>query len=117
MNVLPIRHALFFRIDHAIEPFQEARRGVNRVQVHVEVPAERILHLLPLAFAQQAVVHKDAVELIADGAVNERSRDRRVDAPGEAENDVVVAYRSRMAAVFSSMNDAGVQSPWQPHIS
>ena len=47
--------------------------------------------LLGLARPQQAVVDEDAGELVADGAVHQRRRDRAIDAAGEAADDAPVA--------------------------
>ena len=49
------------------------------------------LHLLALALAQQPVVDEHARELVADGAVHERGRDRGVDTARQTAEHVVVA--------------------------
>ena len=49
----------------------------------VEVPGERLDHLLGLVLAQQAVVDEDARELVADRLVHEQRGDGRVDAARE----------------------------------
>ncbi len=48
-------------------------------------------HLFALAFAEQAVVDEDALELVADGLVQQRRRHRRIDAAAEAEQHAVLA--------------------------
>ncbi len=53
---------------------------------------KRVHHLLRFVQAQQAVIDEDACELIADRAVHERGRDRRVDAARQAENDFLATY-------------------------
>ncbi len=52
-----------------------------------EVP----LDLLGLAGAQQAVIDEDAGELVADRALHERGRDRRVDAAGQPADHLLAA--------------------------
>ena len=47
--------------------------------------------LLALVLAHQAVVDEDARELVADRAVHEQRGDRRVDAAGQAADDLAVA--------------------------
>ena len=71
---------------------QEALRGVDVDQVHLQVAAEGVEDALRLLAAQQAVVDEDAGQLVADGAVDERRRDRRVDAAGEGADDAAVAH-------------------------
>ncbi len=53
----------------------------------LHVLSEGVHDLRRLVQAQQAVVDEHAGELVADGAVDQRRRDRRVDAAREAEND------------------------------
>ena len=70
---------------------QEPVGGVDVAQRHLEVVVERLDHLLGLVLAQQAVVDEHAGELVADGAVHEQRRHRRVDAARERADDLVVA--------------------------
>ena len=53
---------------------------------------EHLLHLLRLAVAEESVVDEDAVEARADRLVKEHRRDGRIDAAGESEHNLVVAY-------------------------
>ena len=48
-------------------------------------------YALRLFLAQKAVVHEDARELVADGAVDKGGRDRRVDTTGQCADDVTCA--------------------------
>ena len=67
-----------------------AEEAVARLHVHEvdgELPTERLLHLLGLVKPQQPVVDEHARELVADGLVDERGRDRGVDAAGEPADD------------------------------
>ena len=83
--------ALALGIGHALERLEKARAGVDGVQLQLEVAPENVLHLLALAFAEQAVVDKDALELVADRLVQQRRRDRRIDAAAEAEQHAIRA--------------------------
>src|SRR6266513_1020402 len=68
--------ALFLRIGDAAQRGEEPRRGVDVHQLHVPVLGKGPLHLRRLVQAQQAVVDEHASELPADGAVDQRRRDR-----------------------------------------
>ncbi|MPM59468.1 hypothetical protein SDC9_106310 [bioreactor metagenome] len=78
--------ALGFGIAHAGELVEEAVGGVDVDQLHVEVVAEELLHPVRLVFAQQPVVHENAGQPVADGLVDQRRRDARIDAAGKAED-------------------------------
>ena len=54
------------------------------------MPAEGALDLLALVQPEQAVIDEDAGELVADRAVDQRRRDRRVHAAGESADDALV---------------------------
>ena len=57
----------------------------------MEVVAERLHHLLGLVLAQQAVIDEHAGQLVADRAVHQQRRDRRVDAARERADHLRVA--------------------------
>ena len=68
--------------------------------------------------AQQAVVDEDRRQLVADRAVDQRRRDRGIDAAAEAEQHPAVAdLRRGSARSRCSMNDSAVQFGRQPQIS
>ena len=100
------------------EPREEPVRGLHVHERHLEVPAERLLDLLGLALAVQAVVDEHARELVADRPVHEERRHRGVDAAARART---APRRRRPArgsrATASSMMFAGVQSGSRPHPS
>jgi hypothetical protein len=56
-----------------------------------EAAGEGLHHLLGLVQAQQAVVDEDAGELVANGAVDQRRRDRGIDTAGQAEDHLFAA--------------------------
>ena len=73
---------------------------------------EALVDLVRFVVAQQPVVDEDAGQPVADGAVNQHRRDRRIDAARQAAHDLAVAdLRAGCASVASSMNEAIVQSP------
>ncbi len=61
-------------------------------ELDAELFAEGLDDLLALALSHQAVVDQHAGELIADRAVDERRRGRRVDSAGEAADDLRLAH-------------------------
>ena len=75
--------ALLLRVGDAGEALEEAVAGVDVDQLDALVAAERLDDLLALALAHQPGVDEDARELGADGPVDERGGDRRVDAAGQ----------------------------------
>ena len=75
--------ALALGIDDVVERAEEPVARLHVHEVDRELAAERLLHLLGLAQAQQAGVDEHARELVADRLVHERGRDRGVDAAGQ----------------------------------
>ncbi len=84
------RLALGLGLGDAFELLQEALLGVDGHQRHLEGVPESADHLLALVLAHQAVVDEHASELVADRAVHEQGRHRRVDTTGEAADDAPV---------------------------
>ena len=82
--------ALGFRFREAREGRQETLAGIDArdVEAHAAVGFEDFRKLVA---AQQAIVHKDAVEPFADGFVEQDSGDGGVDAAAQAEDDLVAA--------------------------
>ena len=58
---------------------------------HAEILRERLHHLLGFVQPQQAVVDEHAGELIADRAMNQRRRHRRIDAARQSEHHLLLA--------------------------
>ena len=75
----------------AFERVEEAVALVGVDQRDVVVVAEEGDDLLGLALAHQAGVDEDAGELVADRLVDQDGRDRRIDAAGEAADDLRLA--------------------------
>ena len=82
--------ALLLRILDAGQTLQGIARGVDHHEVHAEVPLERDPQQLRLALAHEPVVDVDARQPVPDGAVDERRRDRRIDAARERADDAPV---------------------------
>ena len=85
------RLALGLGLAQPDEPREEAVLGVDGDERDLEVVAERGDDLLALVLAHQAVVDEHARQLVADRAVDEQRRDRRVDPAGEPADDAAVA--------------------------
>jgi hypothetical protein len=71
---------LLLWVDHTSKRIEEAVRRVDIADVHVEVAMHHVEDPLGLLFAKQAIVHKDARELVADRAVHQRCGHGRIDA-------------------------------------
>jgi hypothetical protein len=69
----------------------------------VQLADEHVHHHVALVQAQQAVVDKHAGQLVADGAVDQRRRHRRIDAAGQAEDDFLVTHLLADRATASAM--------------
>ena len=85
------RLALGLRVGDAGQRVEEPLARVDDPQLHAGRGDEVLLDLLGLALAQQPVVDEDAGQLVADGALHERGRDRGVDAAGQPADDPLVA--------------------------
>ena len=73
--------ALLLRIDNPLKITKKIAPRINDAQIGLEVIAERGLDKLALVLSQQAVIHKDANQLIADGSSEQRGHDGRIHAP------------------------------------
>jgi len=77
---VPDNFSFLFRIGHAFERGQEPLGRVDIFQADVKIFAKDALNDFLLTRAEQAVVHKNAGELIADRFVEQRGGDGRIDA-------------------------------------
>ena len=84
--------ALLLGLRHAGEAGEEPLAGVDVDERDVEVVAEGLDDLLCLVLAQEAVVDEHARELVAHRLVDEKGRDGRVDATGEAADHALGAH-------------------------
>ena len=72
--------ALLLRVGLASQPLHKARLGIDHHQRDIIMVAEQSLDLLALVQPQQAMVDKDAGQLVADRLVDQDRRNRAVDA-------------------------------------
>ena len=80
------------RIGHSGQLVQEAVNGIHIDQVGVHLVPEYLDHLLRLALAQQAMVHMDTGQLLANGLDEQSGHDRGVHAAGQRQKDLLVAH-------------------------
>ena len=73
------------------------------VRCDAELAGENVFHPLALARAQQPIVDEHAFEPLADRAMNQRRRDRRIDAAGKAEQHLVAR-----ADLVANLGDLGL---------
>ena len=84
--------ALGLGFAHAGQFAQKQLAGVHADDLGVQFADEHFHHHVTLVQAQQTVVHKNAGELVANGAVDERGRHRRIHAARQAQNDFFVTH-------------------------
>src|SRR5690349_15541671 len=83
--------SLLFGILDAREGVEELRRRIDGDELDAEVCAKSALYLIALVEAEQAGVDEDAGKLIANRAVNERCRDRRIHTARQSADRTAVA--------------------------
>ena len=83
--------ALLLRIGHALERREKPVLGVHADDLDPHVAREGLHHLIAFVQAQQAVVHENAGQLLADGAVQQRRDHGGIDAAGQTQDDFVLA--------------------------
>jgi hypothetical protein len=111
-ELLADRLALGLGLGDAGELAEEAVLRVDGDQPRGGVRAEGLLDLLGLVVAHEPVVDVDADELVADGLVDERRGDRRVDAAGQAAQHLRVA--DLLADGVDGRLDDRVRGPRRP---
>ncbi len=82
--------ALLLGIGDAGEFVEKELAGAGDGEVDAKGIAEELLDFFGLAVAHQAIVDVDAVELVADGLVQQGGHDRGVDAATQSEQHMVV---------------------------
>ena len=108
--------ALLLGINDSGEPIRKQLGRVDEMDRQLQ-PLVAIDHLFGFVVSQETVVDEDALQPIADGAMDQRRRDRRIDAARQRAGDAPSPICARMRPIDSSMNDAIVQSPVQPQTS
>ena len=91
MKVAPMILRFVSGSDDARQPLQEQRRGVHEHQRQLEA-LEPLANLCGLVEPQDAVVHEDTRQLVADRFVEDERRDRRVDAAAQRADDPPAAH-------------------------
>ena len=82
--------ALLLRIGNPLELAKEATGSIDDLEADLEITPEEFVYRIPLAEAQEAVVNKDAGELVTDRLVNERGRHGGIDPSAQAQNDTAI---------------------------
>ena len=82
---------LRFRIVFPRQRRQETRLAFNVNDIQAETVAEHVHNLLGFVQTQQTVIHEDAGQIFADGAVQQHGGHGRIHAAGEAEDHFIVA--------------------------
>ena len=80
------------RVLHACKLCEEALPGVDPDDVHVKLFFEDPLYHVPLVLAQQAVVHENAGQVLADGLVHQHGGHRGIHPAGQAAEDLLVPH-------------------------
>ncbi len=84
--------ALLLRVGDPFQFIQEVHGGVHVNQVQVMVLPKQVKDFLGFAFAQQAVVHEDAGQAVADGPVHQYRGDRGIHPAGQGADHLAVAH-------------------------
>ena len=82
---------LLLRIIHTLQAGKETFGSVHDSKIEIQVVTEKMADLLDFVLTQQAVVHEDAVQVLAYGPVQEHSHDSGIDAAGKSADDLTVA--------------------------
>ena len=69
-----------------------ARLSGMEVQIHLEMPAEKLKDGLSLILAQHAIIHKHAHKLVTYGFMNENCRNGRVNTAGKTAENAARAH-------------------------
>src|SRR6266849_2239064 len=77
---------LLFRVDHVPQFAEESFPRIDRLHRNVKSVGENCLDLMTLAAAKQAVVHENALEPLADCAMNQQRRHRAVHSSRQGAN-------------------------------
>ena len=115
---MPDDTALLLGIEDILQPRRETnRRRRLTLERDAELASENFFHPLALARAQNAVIDENALEAIANRAMNQCRRNRRIDPAGKSEQHLVARPDLR-----ANLGDLGVdefamvQSPGSPQI-
>ena len=84
--------ALFFRVRHPREPLQESLFGIDPQHIDAHALRKGLHHLQAFALAQQAVIHKHADQLGADGLMQQGGDNGGIHAAGQGQQHLVPAH-------------------------
>ena len=82
--------ALLLGVADAFQVLEELLAGIHADDIQAQALIV-VHHVVELVLAQQAVVHENAGQVLADGAVQQHGGHGRIHAPAQAEDDAVVA--------------------------
>ena len=99
-HACPMILRFFSGIGLALQRIQKTALGVHADHLHAHVLGEGRHHLIAFVEAQQAVVHENAGELLADGAMQQRRHHGRIHAAGQTEHHLVLANLLRTDATM-----------------
>ena len=102
--------ALLLGLFNARQLTEKALSSIDRPQIHLEILAKELLDAGGLIFyAGGHCPRRCRVRLFADGAMEERRRDGRIDAAGEAQDHLVITHAR--ANVLDAPGDEGRHGP------
>ncbi|OPY12022.1 MAG: hypothetical protein A4E69_02474 [Syntrophus sp. PtaB.Bin138] len=104
--------ALPFRILDALQGGKKLGPGPDEPDVHAKMPFEQRKDLFRFPLAQQAVVDKDAGQLVSDGLVEKQRRDGRVHSAAQSQDDASVSHCG--ADLLHGIPDKGGHGPAFP---
>ena len=78
--------AFCFRIGHAFECIEKTIGSIDVFEFDLKIFAENALHHFFFTRAQQTVVNKNAGKLVADGLVQKRRDNRRIDSTAQTQH-------------------------------
>ena len=81
--------ALFLRISLTGKSSKKALRRIDADNFHAEIAGKGRHHLITFGKAQQPVVNKHTGKLVTDGAMNQRSSNRRIDSSRKTEYHMI----------------------------
>ena len=84
--------ALVLGIAQSLKRREHALARIHHRYAHAQ-PPEAVHHLLSLVQAQQAVIHENAMQALGHGFLQQHREHRRIDAPGQGQQDVPLPRR------------------------
>ena len=82
---------LLLRVGNALEAGQEVLLAIDPDEMHVKEAGEGLLYEVALVLAHEALVHKDAGQLVTHSPADQARSHGGIHAAGQAENDLLIA--------------------------